>query len=321
MYKSSAAFSFTKTKKVPASNMLDATAGKPGPGSYKTPYKSSIAYGFQKEPKLKLPKSITPGVGTYNVQTPRNGGPKYSVYNHEKKTDIGEMLEKKKVRQKTPGPGEYNSKLDIVKPRQVLGKFSQKKKDINYNNKVPGVGSYTPRTDKEFGKSTQNKFTMAKSQRSSIVDKSKYSSSAKNKGDIQALDPGKYTIKQDFGNGRKALLRGKPKEYPRSKTPGPGSYKPEDSKKRILKRSPTYSMGLGKKTDIVRKYNVGMPGPKYNPKTEFDVSDKKKINARTFGKEERMKLKRSMTPGPGRYKIPCSFGYTAPYSGLEHHYI
>ena len=136
------------------------------------------------------------------------------------------------------------------------------------------------------------------------------------------MEPGKYDIKPMFGTGRKALLRGKPSNHIRSKTPGPGYYKHEDSKMKTLKTSPSVGIGLGKKSEVIRKYNAAIPGPgKYDTKNGFDVSDKQKIKAYRFSKDKRMKDKRFKTPGPGHYKIPCSFGFTAPYSGIENHFI
>ncbi|MCQ2816452.1 MAG: hypothetical protein MJ252_04210 [archaeon] len=327
MYKSAEAYSFGKsgTKKVPAKNFLDSTAGKPEAGKYQNIlYKSNTPkYGFLKDKKLKGPKSDTPGVGKYNITTNKSfgQGPKFSEYQKDKETDIGEKVRKTK-RKATPGPGKYDSKLDIVKPRTIAPKFSKLKKDINYDNKRPGVGQYNTESNKDFGKGEKNKFTISKSQRSKLVDESKTSSSAKNKNDIKALEPGKYDIKSSIGSGRKALLRGKPKELPRCKTPGPGSYRYEDAKMRTLKKSPSYGIGIGNKTNIIRKDNKAYPGPgKYTLREGFDVSDKGKIKANTFAKDKRMKEIRFKTPGPGHYKLPCSFGYTAPYSGIENHYV
>ena len=81
---------------------------------------------------------------------------------------------------------------------------------------------------------------MPKALRKDIVDKSKTSSGAKNKDDIQALDPGKYEITNTFGKGgTKPLLRGKPKDIKAFNVPGPGDYESGKAKIKTLRRSPT----------------------------------------------------------------------------------
>ena len=324
MYKSAAAFSFPKGQKVPKKNFLTSSHGKPDPGQYQNEllHKTNTGYHFIKDAKLKPAKTIKPGVGDYNIQSTEPSGPRYSAYNHVKVTTFGEMV-KKKTRQNTPGPGKYENKVETVKPRTILGKFSKKTKDINYDNKKPGVGAYNPTTSKEFGKGTKNKFSMPISKRSNIVDTSKNSSSFKHKDDIKALAPGYYTLKQDFGtSGIKMKLRGKPPDMKRAQTPGPDKYKHEDAKIKTLKAAPAYGIGKGKKTTVIRKDNKDYPAPgQYTLKHEFDVSDKKSIKAMTFPKSERMKVRRPKTPGPGQYQIPYSFGYTAPYSGIQNKFV
>ena len=276
---------------------------------------------LSKAKRVTMESSDTPGVGKYNVKTESDKGPKYSAYQHDKETMFGKLVRDKK-KKPMPGPGAYKSQNDTVKPRTILGKFSKLTKEINYDNKKPGVGKYNTESSRDFGKGEKNKFTMSKTKRSNLVDESKVSSSARNKNDIKALEPGKYDIKPMFGTGRKALLRGKPVYHNRSKTPGPGYYKQEYSKIKTLKTSPSYGIGLGKKTEVIRKSNAGFPGPgKYDQHNGFDVSDVGKIKAYKFSKDKRMKDKRFMTPGPGAYKLPCSFGFTAPYSGIDNHFV
>ena len=144
---------------------------------------------------------------------------------------------------------------------------------------------------------------MSKTVRKDIVDFSKNNSSAKNKNDIIALEPGKYEIKSDFGSGGiKPLLRGKPKDVKKFEIPGPGKYNSENAKI---------------KTDITEKeIKKNIPGFKYEIKSEFDVSDKSKIKANTFEKSPRMKENKNLTPGPGSYYIPCSFGVVADYEKM-----
>ena len=333
IYKSSSAYSFGKGAKTPESNLISKSQKiNPPPGSYmkeilNTPTKG---YHFPKEPRMKMRKNNTPAPGKYDgAQAGLFGknAPKFSEYTKDKQTVYGSLVEKKK-RQQTPGPGTHdvnNSQLEsTIKKRTLGGKFSTLTKDINYDNKVPGVGKYnTMNTSKDFGKSAKGKYTMGSSKRTDIVDTKKTSSSAHNKGDIKALAPGYYNIKPDFGNNAvKVTMGGKRKEILRSKTPGPGVYRQDEAQRRIMKKSPSAGIGLGQKTDILaaqKHKKVPDPGT-YRATTEFDVSDKTKIKAFTFVKGKRFNAPRSHTPGPGKYRLPCAFGNTPSYSGITNKY-
>ena len=333
IYKSSSAYSFSgKSQKTPESNFIPKSAKtNPAPGQYlkeicNTP---KNGYHFPKEGRMKVRDPKTPAPGSYEGAQKGlfgQGTPKYSVYTKDKQTIFGSLIEnKKKKRNQTPGPGTHdvpNEKLEqTIKKRTITTKFSKLSKDINYDNKVPGVGKYnTIDTSRDFGKSAKGKYTIGSSKRKDIVDYSKTSSSAHNKNDIKALAPGYYDYKPDFGNNAvKITLRGKPKEYKRAKTPGPGDFHHEEAKKRIMKKSPSAGIGLGNKTDIIagtRKKKVPDPGA-YETKTDFDVTNKEKIRTYSFIKDTRFKGPRSHTPGPGEYRVPCAFGNTPSYSGID----
>lgn len=333
IYKSSSAYSFYGgSKKTPESNFISKSAKTtPSPGEYlkeicNTP---KGGYHFSKEGRMKVRYPKTPAPGKYEGAQKGlfgQGTPKYSLYTKDKQTVFGSLIEnKKKKRNQTPGPGDHNvtnEKLEqTIKKRTITTKFSKLSKNINYNNTIPGVGEYnTINTSRDFGKSEKGKYTIGSSKRKDIVDYSKTSSSAHNKNDIIALDPGHYNIKPDFGNNAvKVTLRGKPKEYKRAETPGPGNFHQDEAKKRIMKKSPSVGIGLGNKTDIIaieRKKIVPPPG-KYDTKSDFDVSNKEKIKAYSFKKDVRFKGSRARTPGPGEYHLPCAFGNTPSYSGIN----
>ena len=76
-------------------------------------------------------------------------------------------------------------------------------------------------------------------------------------------------------------------------------------------------MGFGKRVDISeREEKKNIPVAKYNFKSEFDVSNKEKIKAITFPKSKRMEDIKNLTPGPGAYHLPCSFGVVASYENI-----
>ena len=330
IYQSSAAYSFSHSKKKTDSSFINnSMLATPSLTQYNKEIlsKSKTGYHFSKTPKLSFKRAQTPGPGAYEGAQRGQFGkdtPKYSMYKKDKKTTMENHITKKK-REQTPGPNKYNITDEnynmTIGKKVITRKFSKLTKEPNYDNKVPGVGKYNIKTKDDFGKSDKNKFSISKTQRKSIIDKSKNSSSVKNKDDIKALDPGYYNIKPDFGNNApKILLRGKPKEKLRSKTPGPGYYKQEEAKRKVLRKNPSSGIGIGNRMDFLKKKKKKfIPGPgKYNDKkSDFDVSDKGKIKALKWSKTPRMKNLRSKTPGPGFYKLPCSFGNVPSYSGID----
>ena len=333
IYQSSAAYSFSHSKKKTDSSFINKSMLKtPSMTKYNKDIlnKTEIGYHFSKTPKLNYKRAQTPGPGAYEGAQKGKFGketPKYSMYIKDKKTTMEKYITKKK-REQTPGPNKYNitdENYNLTVGKKIISrKFGKSKKEPNYDNKVPGVGKYNIKTSNDFGESNKNKFTISKTQRKSIIDKSKNSSSAKNKNDIKALDPGYYNIKGDFGNNApKILLRGKPKEKIRSKTPGPGYYKQEEAKRKILRKNPSSGIGIGKRMDFLgtnKKKFIPGPGNYSEKKSDFDVSVQGKIKALKWSKTPRMKNIRSKTPGPVFYKLPCSFGNVPTYSGIDNEF-
>lgn len=322
IYKSSSAYSFGKSDKKTDASFVDQTRMK-NPDIYK--HKGDIinkptkGFHFSKAPKSKK-SPITPGPGSYetNKSTLGNGAPKYSINKIDKETEFGTIIRRNK-KYKLPGPSDYaiteeNCEKTIFN-KTITGHFSKSEKLKLFDNKVPGVCKYSPICNTDFGKGTQNKFTMSKTERKGMVDLSKTSSSVKNKDDIKALEPGKYDIVSSFGKGgTKPLLRGKPKDIKPFEVPGPGKYDTENAKIKTLRKNPTTCMGFGNRIDITAKeIKKNIPGFQYEIKSEFDVKDKNKIKAHTFAKDKRMKDIKNGTPGPGKYQIPCSFGVIPAY--------
>jgi hypothetical protein len=318
IYKSSAAYSFSKSSKNTEKNFLNKSQmANPDSGIYNKEIlnKPSGGYKFSKEEKFKTFRLETPGPGKYetNKTTLGEGVPKYSINNHDKETQIGKAVKQSK-KNKIPGPAEYTLKEEnyekTIFNRTMTSRFSKEPKLKLYDNKVPGVGKYDTKTTSDFGKGDKNKFTMPKTNRKNIVDMSKTSSSVKNQGDIKALEPGYYEVQSTFGKGgTKPLLRGKPKDIKTLDVPGPGKYDYDKAKNRTLKKNPSTCLGFGQRTDITAKEKKkDTPGFKYEYGTDFDVSNKTKIKANTFEKSERMPKTTNNNPGPGAYYIPCSFG-------------
>ena len=318
IYKSSAAYSFSKSSKNTEKGFLNKSQiANPDSGIYYKEIlnKPSGGFKFSKEEKFKTSRLETPGPGKYetNKTTLGEGVPKYSINNHDKETQIGKAV-KQSQKNKIPGPAEYTLSEEnyekTIFNRTMTSRFAKEPKLKLYDNKVPGVGKYDTKTTSDFGKGDKNKFTMSKTNRKNIVDTSKTSSSVKNQGDIKALEPGYYEVKSTFGKGgTKPLLRGKPKDLKKLDVPGPGKYDFDKAKNRTLKKNPSTCLGFGNRTDITAKEKKkDTPGFKYEYGTDFDVSNKTKIKANTFEKSERMPKFTNKTPGPGAYYIPCSFG-------------
>lgn len=318
IYKSSAAYSFSKSSKNTEKGFLNKSQiANPDSGIYYKEIlnKPSGGFKFSKEEKFKTSRLETPGPGKYetNKTTLGEGVPKYSINNHDKETQIGKAV-KQSQKNKIPGPAEYTLSEEnyekTIFNRTMTSRFAKEPKLKLYDNKVPGVGKYDTKTTSDFGKGDKNKFTMSKTNRKNIVDTSKTSSSVKNQGDIKALEPGYYEVKSTFGKGgTKPLLRGKPKDLKKLDVPGPGKYDFGKAKNRTLKKNPSTCLGFGNRTDITAKEKKkDTPGFKYEYGTDFDVSNKTKIKANTFEKSERMPKITNKTPGPGAYYIPCSFG-------------
>ena len=322
IYKSSSAYSFGKSHKKTESSFINKSSKGVDPFKYQGEIikKPTKGIPFSKEEKFKIFRPNTPAPGRYdtNKSTLGQGVPKYSLYRTNKETEMSQIIERNKKNQ-LPGPFDYvvteeNCEKTIFN-KTISSHFSKLPKLKQYDNKVPGVGKYNTTSTLDFGKSNKNKFTMTKTLRKDIVDKSKISSSVKNQGDITALEPGKYNVGSSFGKeGIKPLLRGKPKEIKPFNGPGPDKYDVEKAKIKTMRNNPTTCMGFGKRTDITaNEVKKNVPFNKYNIKSEFDVSDKNKIKGCTFSKTERMQKIKNITPGPGSYYVPCSFGVVPDY--------
>lgn len=328
IYASSSAYSFGKQKKKTESSLIQKQMlQNPSFNNYNkqiinTPKKG---YKFSRSDKFEKIRSKTPGPGTYDSNKLKSfgkGGPHFSQYMSDKQTHINKML-KKSIKIQT-GPGKYNltqENYNKTVGKSILSSHFGKSEKLKLNdNKVPGVGKYNLTCSTDFGKGNKGKYSITSSKRRSIVNNSKINSSARHKGDITALDPGKYNINPLFGKeGTHPAIRGKAKEPKRPKTPGPATYKFEEAKRKVLKKAPSALISSSKRSNIA-KATKG-PGPtKYNIKSTFDVDNKCRIKTYTFTKGERYPKKRDKTPGPAHYYLPCSFANTPAYAGIDNKY-
>jgi hypothetical protein len=73
----------------------------------------------------------------------------------------------------------------------------------------------------------------------------------------------------------------------------------------IKRKNPSWKIGTSQRDDDLKRVKRdGYPGPGM-----YEYYDKTKVKAPNyrFGTEKRGDTKRSDTPGPGQYHIPCSF--------------
>ena len=92
--------------------------------------------------------------------------------------------------------------------------------------------------------------------------------------------------------------------------PGPGQY--NDRYGNIKIKNPSWKIGTSQRDDELKRIKrEGVPGPGMY---EFDDRTKMKAPEYAFGHEKRGKIRKSETPGPGQYKIPCSFDDVNEYT-------
>ena len=125
-----------------------------------------------------------------------------------------------------------------------------------------------------------------------------------NPGDRTTPGVGNYNISKGIGGGPKYTIVGKGNPLGvGNKNPGPGQY--DDMYRTIKRKNPSWKIGTSQRDDDLKRVKRdGYPGPGM-----YEYYDKTKVKAPNyrFGTEKRGDTKRSDTPGPGQYHIPCSF--------------
>ena len=121
--------------------------------------------------------------------------------------------------------------------------------------------------------------------------------------------PGTYQMKGRIGEAPKYAMRLKTFVVSHERFPGPGEYTPLAHN--LKTRPPSAVIGRGKRYYESFRHS---PGPAaYNHRNAVISSAKKASPSYTFG-VSRTHLKVQIVPGPGSYKIPCSFAALPRYS-------
>ena len=265
----------------------------PGPGNYE--YNADIInhkapkFSFGKEARGTQIRPRTPGPGAYNTRTYiGNDGPKISMSG--KFGYDPSMGDQKYV----PGPGQYSSNnygyLRIKSPSYKIG--TAKRGGLYNSVDNPGPGQYSTNNSTNFTRPKTPSWVIGTGKRGplALIDKN-------NPG------PGNYNINKSIGSGApKYSMTGKGNYgYIINSNPGPGQYSDNMKNK---KHYPAWKIGTGSREDqLKRVIRDGYPGP-----GNYDFIGKNiKLGPKYgFGTEKRGGVRKSDTPGPGQYHIPCA---------------
>ena len=233
--------------------------------------------------------------------------------------------------------------MDLAKPKNVKEKIKKigalEKTDPLY---TPGPGTYQPGINKK----TYPKYAFGKACRSI-------------KHENHNPGVGQYTFPSSFPNGPKYSMSSKAAFKPNKTdgTPGPGNYEIRTCTNFTRPKSSTWRIGTAKRPDLnpgdkttpgVGNYNIGKslvnqhawkigtstrdddlkrvkrdnyPGP---GNYEYEARNRKSAPKYKFGTANKLQTKRTETPGPGQYHIPCSIvdvnDYTRNTGGFDSHY-
>ena len=279
----------------------------PGPGNYE--YTADILhekhpkFSFGKESRGDSKKYKTPGPGQYEYKKfVGSEGPKItmsakfgSAYN------IGD-------RKYVPGPGQYNStNTNNYRTKYPAYRIGTAQRRGLYNSMdYPGPGQYGPDNCTNKVRPKTPAWKIGTGQRPEL-----------NPGDKTTPGVGNYNITKGIGGGPKYSMVGKGNPYGFSnKNPGPGQY--NDTYGITKTKNPSWKIGTSQRDDDLKRIKrEGVPGPGMY---EFDDRTKIKAPNYAFGHEKRGQDKRSETPGPGQYKIPCSFDDVNEYTRQQGHF-
>ena len=266
----------------------------PGPGNYE--YNADILH--EKHPKFSFGKEVrgdskaykTPGPGQYEYKNyVGKEGPKITM-----SAKFNSRLQEGDKRY-VPGPGQYDetntNKYKNKNPSYRIG--TAKRRGLYNSVDNPGPGQYTPDKYTNNVRPKTPSWKIGTEKRPDL-----------NPGDKSTPGVGNYNISKNIGTGGpKYSMLGKGNAGDSgNKYPGPGQYENSNA---IYRKNPSWKIGTSQRDDQLKRVKrEGVPGP-----GNYEFDDKTKINAPKykFGSEKRGYVKKSDTPGPGQYRIPCSF--------------
>ena len=121
--------------------------------------------------------------------------------------------------------------------------------------------------------------------------------------------PWSYNLPSKIGKeGPKSKLIGKNIHKCSEASPGPTMYSPNF--RTIKRRVPAFPLGTAPRIDRSFSDKKNIPGP-----GQYKLNERFNAPRFKFHKSKRLGLQlNETTPGPGSYKIPCSFANTATYT-------
>ena len=266
----------------------------PGPGNYE--YQADILH--EKNPKFSFGKGTrgdfrifkTPGPGQYEYK-------KYVGYEGPRITMSAKLIssQNRKDKLNMPGPGQYNSiNTDAYRNRLPSYRIGTAQRRGLYNSvNFPGPGQYGPDNCIKRVRPNTPAWKIGTGLRQEL-----------NSTDRSIPGVGNYNITNGIGSGPKYSMLGKGNTFIiRNGNPGPGQY--NDTFGIIKTKNPSWKIGTSKRDDELKRIRKeGIPGPGMY---EFDDKTKNKAPIYGFGTEKRGERKKNDNPGPGQYRIPCSF--------------
>ena len=319
----------------------------PGPANYNVRTDKSLVvpsykFGTQKKDGLNLAASrYVPGPGNYeyNADAINVKNPKFS---------FGKEIRGNDRRPMTPGPGQYSYKQFVGKEGPKITMSAKLGFDPrNYDNRfVPGPGMYNNSQSYNFNHRKAPAYRIGTAKRRGLYNSienpgpGQYSATntnyyrpktpswkigTGNRPDLNPADksvpgPGNYNVSRGLGLGPKYSIVGKgnPGNL-KNGVPGPGQYSSTMYNKT---NNPAWKIGTGNRDDdLKRVLREGVPGP-----GNYDFVGKNYYSAPKygFGTEKRGYVRKSDTPGPGQYHIPCAIvdvnDYTREQGKFDPHF-
>ena len=309
----------------------------PGPGNYnlRTEKINVPSYKFGHEKKMGLTygnSRYVPGPGNYEFKAD-------ILYEKHPKFSFGKELRASAKRYKTPGPGQYEYKKYIGSegPKITMSAKFGSTYYLGDRKYVPGPGQYNTTNTNNYRPKNPS-YRIGTAQRKGLYNTidypgpgqygpDKYTNNVRpktpawkigtglrpelNPGDKNIPGVGNYNITKGIGEGPKYTMVGRGNSYMTSnQNPGPGQY--NDRYGVIKNKNPSWRIGTSQRDDELKRIKrEGIPGPGMY---EFDDRTKMKAPKFAFGREKRGETRRNENPGPGQYKIPCSFDDVNEYT-------